>query len=517
MSNFSRSQINEFVSKEIKKIIPLDDESISQMVGYSISNLKSREELYNHFSNLLGESPEMFEFVSKFGDILFGESIPDPEIEKVIKKPGTKSVKLVSTNGSRTKIVRKKVINKTSDGKVIPNQQRLKNNSNSGSMTSDLFDMTPKKKEKLIIKKNENNKKLSNIDEIDDVLTKIEIMNSINGNDGDIRICNCNATRHPLFEMYPNCLNCGKIICEKEGAQPCSFCGKPLMSQEERDEVIELLKREKRELEGIPNIQNEETKQLSKPRNRKNIMKISLNNVGQNNYKVQDQFFKMVDEKNDEERANSKQREEDEKEIEENEREMKYWNSQRGKDPELLKAEERLEMLLNFQDDGTERTKIIDNAADFEAPTNGSLWASPLERALQLKRQQKTAQRLDEMEKQRSGRGDIKVDVIIKNGKAIIRRSEQTVDSAYEELSDDEEVQELKAQLKEAKSKTKEQDVLPFYDYKVVAEEYVKPVYLGEIKSSNASDLSSPTSATSPIVQITAEEAEAALFSMVGI
>lgn len=518
MSNYSRAQINDFARKEIKKMLPLDDESISEMVGYSISHLKTREDLYNHFSNMLGESPEMFEFVAKFGDILFGEATPEPE--KVIKKTGTKSVKLVSTNGSRTKIVRKKVINKTSDGKIIPNppsqQQRLKNNTSTGSLTSQLFDMTPKKKEQLVVKKKEYVEKLTNIEEIDDVIARIEVMNAMNSTDGDIRRCNCNATRHGLFEMYPNCLNCGKIICEKEGAQPCSFCGQSLMSSDERDEVIELLNREKEELEESSKTTMEEPKKL-KPKNRKNVMKISMNNVGQNNFKVQEQFFKMVSERGDEEKANLKKKEEEEQEKIDNEREMTYWNNQRGKDEDLIKAEERLEMLLNFQDDGTERTKIIDNAADFEAPTTGSLWASPLERALQLKRQQKNAKRADEMEKERTGRGGLKVDVVIQNGKAVIRRSEQASEAVFEDLSDDEEVQELKQRVRDAKLQNNEQDVLPFYDYGVVSEEYVKPVYLGEGGSSDASDLTSDISMAAPIVQTSAEDAEAALFSMIGV
>ena len=34
--------------------------------------------------------------------------------------------------------------------------------------------------------------------------------------------CSCNARRHALIA---NCLSCGKVICEQEGAGPCLFCG----------------------------------------------------------------------------------------------------------------------------------------------------------------------------------------------------------------------------------------------------------------------------------------------------
>ncbi|KAM6594041.1 hypothetical protein CsatA_001744 [Cannabis sativa] len=34
--------------------------------------------------------------------------------------------------------------------------------------------------------------------------------------------CSCQAHQHRLIS---NCLSCGKIVCEKEGEGPCSFCG----------------------------------------------------------------------------------------------------------------------------------------------------------------------------------------------------------------------------------------------------------------------------------------------------
>ena len=34
--------------------------------------------------------------------------------------------------------------------------------------------------------------------------------------------CDCQALVHPLVN---NCLQCGKIICAREGEGPCMFCG----------------------------------------------------------------------------------------------------------------------------------------------------------------------------------------------------------------------------------------------------------------------------------------------------
>merc|ERR1712000_665220 len=36
------------------------------------------------------------------------------------------------------------------------------------------------------------------------------------------KLCDCQALVHPLVN---NCLQCGKIICAREGEGPCMFCG----------------------------------------------------------------------------------------------------------------------------------------------------------------------------------------------------------------------------------------------------------------------------------------------------
>lgn len=59
-------------------------------------------------------------------------------------------------------------------------------------------------------------------------------------------------------------------------------------------------------------------------------------------------------------------------------------------DTTLNLARQHRDNLLAFQRENARRTHIIDEAADFETPTSGlSMWSSPVERAEQLKRQQK--------------------------------------------------------------------------------------------------------------------------------
>lgn len=60
-------------------------------------------------------------------------------------------------------------------------------------------------------------------------------------------------------------------------------------------------------------------------------------------------------------------------------------------DADLRRAAEHRDRLLGYQATDAQRTRIIDQAADFETPTGGpglNPWATPAERALQLKRQQ---------------------------------------------------------------------------------------------------------------------------------
>ncbi|KAF9975991.1 hypothetical protein BGZ73_000156 [Actinomortierella ambigua] len=61
----------------------------------------------------------------------------------------------------------------------------------------------------------------------------------------DRKPCYCLATKHQLNIYAPNCLNCGKIICTLEGPGPCTFCGKPVLSIEQQQQMVLEMKREK--------------------------------------------------------------------------------------------------------------------------------------------------------------------------------------------------------------------------------------------------------------------------------
>ncbi|KAG7697314.1 hypothetical protein KL930_002553 [Ogataea haglerorum] len=401
------------------------------MVDYAVKELKTPEAASQHFINLLGESPDALEFISEFS--------------RALEKPQEKSVKRPSKADQNPK---KNVI------KIVRPSTRAS---------------TPKKPAEESKSRPEKNVKLDNLKELDDALIELETQRGG-------RVCNCNATRHPLFEMFPNCLNCGKIICVKEGLQPCSFCGKDLLSSDERRQIAQVLQKEKDELNGVKPV----VKEREKPKKNSKIT-ISVSSAGQNNFKVQDQLFKRIERKKEQERENLARSKREQEELAEAVKKIEYLEATKGKDAELLQAEQRLDKLLEFQANGAQRTRIIDQASDFEVPANSlSPWASPVERALQLKKQQRELKRLEEEEKLRSGRGRRVLDMSIRDGKVIMR------EVATPETGSDGEIEELEQEMSRQNAEQLEKNAQTVWDYEKESAKWTKPKYMGKIDGDEA-------------------------------
>ncbi|RAH76655.1 hypothetical protein BO86DRAFT_393269 [Aspergillus japonicus CBS 114.51] len=156
------------------------------------------------------------------------------------------------------------------------------------------------------------------------------------------RKCTCYASIHPLFDPAPNCLNCGKIICALEGLQPCSFCGTPLLSSDEVQSMIRELRAERGQ------------------------EKMRAHNEG-----------------------------------------VQHRDGGPGLGPgstpgssnnhRLDAARAHRDKLLQFQAQNAKRTRVVDEAADFETPNVAStLWMTPAQRALALKKQQRIMREMEE-------------------------------------------------------------------------------------------------------------------------
>ena len=175
------------------------------------------------------------------------------------------------------------------------------------------------------------------LNELDAAIRSLEISTNSTLLDNEKRKCNCNAARHPLLTAAPNCLNCGKVICVKEGLGPCTFCGTPLLSAVEVQGMIRELREERgREKMAIDAQSHRKAEVSKKPAPFTAPREIALS-------------------------------------------------------PAEQRAKEHRDKLLGFQAQNTKRTTVRDEAADFETPImgGGNIWASPAERAKQLKKQQK--------------------------------------------------------------------------------------------------------------------------------
>ncbi|KKA30905.1 hypothetical protein TD95_002621 [Thielaviopsis punctulata] len=206
------------------------------------------------------------------------------------------------------------------------------------------------------------------------------------------RKCNCVATRHPLQSAAPNCMKCGKVICIKEGLGPCTFCGTPLLKPDELQAIL---------------------RELSAERGRERMA------VDREAHKRPDMATAAP---------------------------VSYAQARGGPMSDaLLLARQHKDRLLAFQAQNAQRTRVVDEAADFDVGLaqghlGGSMWSTPLERALELKRQQKILREMEwnakpEYEKRRQV---VSIDVV---GRKVVKKMAAIERPATPESEEDGEVE----------------------------------------------------------------------------
>lgn len=100
-------------------------------------------------------------------------------------------------------------------------------------------------------------------------------------------------------------------------------------------------------------------------------------------------------------------------------------SSSAAADATLDLAKQHRDKLLAYQAENARRTHIIDEAADYETPTSGlSMWASPVERAAQLKRQQKVLREQEWNAKPEYEKRRVVVSLDLVGGKVVKRMKE---------------------------------------------------------------------------------------------
>lgn len=208
--------------------------------------------------------------------------------------------------------------------------------------------------------------------------------------DAKKRNCNCMATRHPLLDMAPNCMSCGKVICLKQGLGPCTFCGSPIISNEEISKVLRILKDERGEEKMKANNASHKKADVA---------------LGKARAFTGREFLSQASSSAKPSPLSSAAASEDED----------------AKD----KAKAHRDRLLNFQANNARRTQIHDEAADYEIPTTGtSMWASPQERAQQLKKQQRMLREMNWNARPEYEKRQMVASIDLKGGKIVRRMAE---------------------------------------------------------------------------------------------
>ncbi|ORY99307.1 putative zinc finger motif, C2HC5-type-domain-containing protein [Syncephalastrum racemosum] len=350
-----------------------DAEAIQMHILPDLARLDTPEALMNHLTDLLGTDPSALGFIKEYSRRRFppksARSSPRPSAPKVQTPPLPPSAppqqpqqhvpssssnvfpSLPANANANTNHwpanINVYMKNKT-EGDYVSSQKGKKQKSTTAS-TSAIAQNDQNEKQQ---QDQQKKKKKKNEMTLETALKELDIQTST---DSKRRPCQCQATKHPLLTVAPNCLNCGKIICTQEGTGPCTFCGTPVLSKEQQVALIAEAKRKRSEAKVQQN-------QQQQPRRAKAAPTPSVGYAakagGGFSYHTE-----IVDDQEEEERRK--------------------------------RAEAHKEKLLEYQRTSAKRTTVIDQATDFILPSDMSNpWLSPQERALQMKQQQANLKKL---------------------------------------------------------------------------------------------------------------------------
>ncbi|KAJ3322082.1 hypothetical protein HDU76_013955 [Blyttiomyces sp. JEL0837] len=187
--------------------------------------------------------------------------------------------------------------------------------------------------------------------------------------------CECLAAKHGLLT---NCLMCGKIVCKLEGPGPCPECGSQVESAIQQINLIQSLRRKQQTADAISSLETTNvttTKESPKPKKKEIASSHVSNRYGQVAGAQPLAAAKL--------RAPGATGDENV---------FPTLLSERDKEA-LAKAEAQKERLLDYQRNSVARTKIFDNASDFDYIADSqNKWLTAEERALALKKAREQAQ-----------------------------------------------------------------------------------------------------------------------------
>ncbi|PKS06012.1 hypothetical protein jhhlp_007846 [Lomentospora prolificans] len=417
LSSIPSSTMSLSLLSELSKLLPLPEEELQQIVDYAATLPKLAA--VEHFNNLLGDSPEALEFISTFNSqregVSASKSSPAPGPSRSGEEGASDGIEPVpKSNRNRGKKKGKAALHtpearrveavgpppgvayskKDADLEYIPTSKKTqpeasksqqqksqpiveapkptapKKTQQGGFLISD--HPAPKGKPKSNASSRSSTPKPGNtstkisivggtpmkgastaLTDLDAAIRALEITTNptLQNEDADSRRCNCVATRHPLQSAAPNCLSCGKVICMKEGLGPCTTCGTPLLSTDETEAILRELKAE---------------------RGRERMAADRAAHKRADVSKAPAPFTQARD---------------------------GFAGGSGTLSEAEAKAREHRDRLLGYQAQNARRTTVRDEVADFDvaAAMGGqlSMWSTPEERALELKKQQKLLREME--------------------------------------------------------------------------------------------------------------------------
>ncbi|CUM68143.1 uncharacterized protein PRCAT00005860001 [Priceomyces carsonii] len=468
----SYTKLKSYSAIAIESLLPIDRDTSRQIVDSALV-LPSDHDVQANFLNLLGESEDSLTFIRNFLKL---KHEADSEEKKRVSTESTKNKKTLPddiTTSSKNKSAW------STPGEFPPRKEIKKTSADHASLRT--LNSKSSNRSELGVGKKSKKSSIENLKDIEDVLNELEVVNSKTDglSAGLKRSCNCMATRHPLFEVAPNCLNCGKIICAKEGLQPCSYCGHELLSKKDKQEIISILENEKSGIMSKPDKSVASTQLPPKQKNKKVTVSMT---AGENLWKAQDRALRKVEEDKKRDMALLEQSKREQEELATQKKELQRYERS-NYDPDLLKAQENLDTLLHFQATGSERTKVIDNVSDYDSPNSGSgsIWLSPMERALQLKKQQKQYRKDQDSKSKLTGRSQRALEMVIKDGKVTMV---ETHVPQPDSMEDDKEIKDLEDTIRTEREQGESANSRNIWDYETDSKKWQKPTFISTNKDS---------------------------------
>ncbi|CAR28341.1 ZYRO0F01782p [Zygosaccharomyces rouxii] len=478
----TKLQAVEYAVIKIPDILPLQESEVRALCDQLLTSSNGNpDRIAEGFLDILGHSDLSFDFVIGFNNLLSAEE-QKPAVESQPKIPPPKESKKPVYRERSTPSLPSEHLSKKNNSSNSKSSNSNSNNNNTNSQD--------KKNQKE--KKNQKGQLLREIEQVSKFLEQ-----EPNPNDVQKFACNCQGSRHPLFEAAPNCLSCGKIICIREGLHlsGCSHCGQDFISLEERFKILQLLKQEKEELENGSARPPEPTEKQRAGKNKAGKSYKISTGIGTNLFTEQDKLFDLLERQKEREKRREKVLRTKEDEQKQEEQNKIVQEREASLDPELAQAQDRLDKLLYFQDTSAERTKIIDNVSDFSMANDSNQWGSARERALMLKKQQRNLRKWQKLENERNGRRDkyvVSMD-IGPNGKVTMKEVHKDrggavahSDEEISDVSDEEDARDLKTihALKDEIESDRRQKGSKLesntWDYERDKKQFKRPVYIGK-------------------------------------